>query len=219
MISRIALVLGVVPAVFFGAACDKKAEPPTVATTVATPVAPLAPPPAAPAAPAAPPAASAWVTYVQPQKLFSARFPAKPEESENKADTAIGPITLKMAMSSHPSGKAYAAMASVYELPKGTTFDIQKALDGARDGMIGKINGAKITSEKPSKLDGYDGRELIFEGPGPGGKTMKGQARIYASADPPAAYMAFVVNVTGGADEDATPFLDSLHVGKGTDAK
>jgi hypothetical protein len=125
-----------------------------------------------------------------------------------------------------PPDRTYQPMvASVASKKTATVLDLT-----GRSGRARSTNGAtsrssvvatsrSLSSEKPSKLDGYDGRELIFEGPGAGGKTMKGQARIYASADPPAAYMAFAVNVTGGADEDATPFLDSLHVGKGTDAK
>jgi len=171
-----------------------------------------------PATPAAPAATDNWVAYVHPQKLFSARFPAKPAESDNKADSVIGPVTVKMAIASRGPSQAYAAMSTSYDLPKGSTFDVQKALDGAREGMLGKMNG-KVTSEKPSKLDGYDGRELAFEGQGPGGKTMKGQARVYVSAEPPAAYLAFVIYVDGNLDDDAKKFLDSVHVGKGVDAK
>jgi hypothetical protein len=123
--------------------------------------------------------------YTHPDKLMSVRFPSKPTESEQQA--MIYPVQSK--------------------------FDAKAALDGARDQMLANIK-AKVTSEKPIKLDGYSGREVVFEAPGPSGKPIRGSARLFTSAKPPGVYVAAAMQLTDKADPDAPRFLASMHLGK-----
>jgi hypothetical protein len=190
--------------------CQKQAsEPPKPAATPA-------PAPAAPAAAPAP-ATTTSVDWVHPQKLMSIRFPGKPEESEQQTDTPLGPIKFTMAIHAGQT-RAFMAGATVYKLAAGQSFDVAKALDGARDQMLASIK-AKATSEKAIELDGLTGREVTFEAPGPKGAKVLGTARVYAASDPPGAYVASAFRMTEAPDPDAVPFLDSMHLGKAVQGK
>ena len=194
-------------------ACQKhEPEPPSAG---ATPPAPSVAPVVAPAA--TPPAATSWVAWTHPQKLVTVRFPGKPEETKQVAETPMGPVDFTMAIHAS-STRAFMAGATVYKLPEGASFDVPKALDGARDKMLADING-KVTSEKTIELDGFKGREVSFEAPGPMGATIRGTARLFAGSDPPGAYMASAFRMTDAPDPDAAPFLDSMHLGKAVPSK
>jgi hypothetical protein len=208
--TRVATLLLVV----LTAACEKKPEPApaaapadTAATAAVTP-----PPPAAPA-----PDKAAWVEWVHPEKLISAKFPRAPKEQKQEAPSPIGPIQMTMAMHAERT-RAFMAGASKYEIPEGGSFDTAKALEGARTQMLSAIK-ATATSEKPIQLDGLDGSEVTFEAPGPNPSvTVRGVARVFASAEPAAGYFAAAFRMTEPADPDAQTFLDSLHVAKGVAA-
>jgi hypothetical protein len=146
---------------------------------------------------------------------MSVRFPAKPTESDQEAPSPIGTLRFKMAMVAE-ADRAFLATAVIY--PVKSKFDAKVALDGARDQMLANIK-AKITSEKSIKLDGYDGREVVFEAPGPTGKSVRGSARLFASAKPPGVYMAAAMQMTDKADPDAPRFLTSMHLGKKVETK
>lgn len=196
--------------------CEKKSaetpappKTPTAPTTTTTPAPAPAPTPTPP-----PPAKAAWVEWTHPEKLISAKFPQKPSESKQEAPTPMGPVGVTMAMHGEAT-RAFLAGASQYKLPEGGTFDVAKALQGAREQMLAAIK-AKAISEKPIKLDGLDGSEVEFEAPGPNpSQTVRGVARVFASDSPPAGYFAAAFRMTEAADPDALTFLDSVHVAKG----
>lgn len=154
--------------------------------------------------------ATSWVLYTHPDKLMSVRFPSKPTETDQEAPSPIGTLKFKMAMVAD-NDRAFLATAMIY--PIKSKFDAKAALDGARDQMLANIK-AKITSEKPIKLDGYTGREVLFEAPGPTGKPIRGSARLFTSAKPPGVYVATAMRMTDKPDPDAPKFLESMHLGK-----
>jgi hypothetical protein len=158
--------------------------------------------------------APVWVLYTHPDKLMSARFPDRPTETEQEAPSAIGPIHFKLAMFAD-STRTYLATAIVYPI-KGK-FSVKGALEGARDQALANIKG-KATSEKPIKLDGYEGREVGFEAE-VGAQHVRGALRIFASAKPPSAFIATAMRVNDAPDPDAQKFLDSIHLGKKTELK
>jgi hypothetical protein len=114
------------------------------------------------------------------------------------------------------SDRAFLATAVIY--PVKSKFDAKAALDGARDQMLANIK-AKVTSEKSIKLDGYNGREVLFEAPGPSGKSIRGSARLFTSAKPPGVYVATAMQMTDKADPDAPRFLQSMHLGRKVETK
>jgi hypothetical protein len=156
------------------------------------------------------PPAQWGVVWVHPQRLISVRFPQKPVENEQSTDSAIGKVHFTLAM--HDGGdKGYMATAAIYDVPKGTPFDLEGALDGGRDEMLKNI-GARPLSEKKISLDGFQGRELTFVGEVQG-RTLHGTARLFASDSPPSAYIASAFRLSESADPDAQRFLDSMHLG------
>ena len=155
--------------------------------------------------------APSWVLYTHPDKLMSLRFPVKPTESDQETPSAIGNIKFKLAMYTEPD-RTYVATAVVY--PIKTQFDVQKALDGGRDQALANIKG-KATSEKPIKLDGYAGREVVFEATdATSRRPVHGVVRMFASAKPPSVFMASALRTSDKPDPDAKKFLDSMHLGK-----
>jgi hypothetical protein len=198
--------------------CDKKPAPapsaaPTPPDFAAKPATAPTPAPAPAPAQAPAPAGATWAEWTHPQKLMTAKFPRTPQQTDNEAPSPIG--TVKFTMATHAEQtRAFMAGGLIYTLPEGTSFDVEKALDGARDQMLANIN-AKATSEKKIALDGFDGREIAFEAPGPGGATIRGVTRVFAGDRPPAAYVASAFRLTEGDDPDAVVFLDSVHINKG----
>ncbi|HEU4730939.1 MAG TPA: hypothetical protein VFT22_23750 [Kofleriaceae bacterium] len=160
--------------------------------------------------------APGWVLYVHPEKLMSVRFPDRPTESDQETPSPIGTIRFKVAMVSD-NVHAYVATAVVY--PVTGKFDVKAALDGARDQALANISG-KVVSEKPIKLDGFDGREVRFETAGGETKpTIRGTLRIFASARPPSAFMASAMRMNDKPDPNSQKFLDSIHLGKKVESR
>jgi hypothetical protein len=152
-----------------------------------------------------------WVLYTHPDKLLSVRFPGAPTESDQNAPTPIGDVHFKVALYSDERHALFATAVS-YPIDKDAKFDVKTALDGARDQMVANVNG-RITSEKSIALDGFSGREVRFEAPGPS-QPIHAIARIYASARPARAYIISAMRLTDQPDPEAKRFLDSAHLGK-----
>jgi len=156
-----------------------------------------------------------WVLYTHPEKTLSVRFPGTPTESDQDAPSPIGNVHFKMAMY---ADEVHAFVAAAVDYPvKDMTFNVKKALDGARDQMVANIKG-KVTSEKPVTLDGLQGREVWFEATG-SGQPIHGIARLFATATPPQAFIISAMRMNDKPDPDAKKFLDSIHLGKKVETK
>jgi hypothetical protein len=151
-----------------------------------------------------------WVLYTHPDKLMSARFPEKPKEAEQDVPTEFGNVHLKAALV-NDGEREYVATAILYSY-KGK-FDLQKGFDEARNRALGRYHG-KVLSEKPTKLDGFVGREVWWDGTGPNGRPIHGVYRIFGTANPPTAFIALTLRFTDKPDPDFQRFLDSIHLGK-----
>jgi hypothetical protein len=155
--------------------------------------------------------APGWVLYTHPDKLMSVRFPDKPAEFDQETPSPIGKVHYKVAAFSD-GNRTYIATAVAY--PTTGKFNVKGALDGGRDHAIANIK-AKVVSEKPIKLDGFEGREVWFAPGDPtDGRQVRGVLRIFASASPPSAFLASAMRMTEKADPDSLKFLDSVHLGK-----
>jgi hypothetical protein len=151
-----------------------------------------------------------WVLYTHPEKLISGRFPDKPTEFDQETQSPVGAIHYKVAAFSDGI-RTYLATAAVY--PVMTRFSVKGALDGARDQVLANVKG-KLTSEKPMKLDGFEGREVWFEAAAANDQHhARGVLRIFASASPPRAFVAGAIQMTDKPDPDRQKFLDSIHLG------
>jgi hypothetical protein len=151
--------------------------------------------------------ASGWVSWTHPQKLISAKFPAQPKEEETVVPTVLGPVKFISATATHDPG-LFLAGATRYSIPRGSTFNVAKALNAARDHMLTTVNGT-LALERPLTLDGMQGREIDFSAPGANGTILHGAARVFASADPPSSYTAIAIQAE---EADIFRFFESVHL-------
>lgn len=86
------------------------------------------------------------------------------------------------------------------------TLDVDKALDGARDGMLSNTKG-KLINERTISLDKYSGRELLVDSPN-GMSTLLGRTFIANNR----VYQVHVVKSKGENVANEYQFLDSFRI-------
>jgi len=170
-----------------------------------------APAPAAPAPPPAAPApgnAKAGVEFTPKSGAFTARFPATPQEVQQKVQAPGGPMDLTVYIAQY--GTTGAACTVIYQdLPAGTRGNTDVIFNNGRDGMVSSMGaGAKVTEEKKITLGSDEGREWTVSIPGKG--TAK--ARMYLSGT----RLFFAGSGPSPAipEAEALAFLNSFRVGK-----
>jgi hypothetical protein len=156
---------------------------------------------------------SGWSDYSAQSGNYTARFPGKPTEQKQSAQSASGPIEFVLVGYSDNANKRFFGTAeSSIPLPAGSSFDVKKGLDGARDNAA-KSTNATVTDEKEITQNGYPGREV----------TMKGQNNlaiiqrmiVNPEGTNPTLYQAIVVAEDGNLTfPEARTFLDSLDIKK-----
>lgn len=145
--------------------------------------------------------------YAPSDGSYSIKFPGKPTESTQNVQTPIGPIKVLLASYSANQGKrAYFSSSTRYKInPK--QYNVEKGLDGARDGIVKSAN-ATISNETKIKYKGASGRQFFL--------TMqqgKAKVRIYVvnAGKGPTIYQSFVMDTTGKIEDgEVNSFLDSL---------
>lgn len=157
--------------------------------------------------------APSWVVYTSSDKQMSVRFPAKPTEKEH-----AGPTTgEKLRVATWIDGdKALIASGGPYAA--GTPIEVKAGLDNATTSLLQKF-GAHAVAQTLLTVDGVQGREVEFEGPGPYNKPLHGTARVFAVAKPPSSYLLITVQMDGKQDPNARKFLDSVHLGDKVEAR
>lgn len=154
--------------------------------------------------------APAWVLYVHPDKIMSLRFPGKPVEASQEAPSPIGTLKFKVATLDR-SDRVYVATAISFPVPP-EKFNVQGALDGARDNSVAKMDG-KVLSEKSITVDGVEGREIVFETKEGAKQFIHGMMRVFASNSPPSTFVATAMRTATSSDPDAQKFVESMHMG------
>ncbi|HJZ56156.1 MAG TPA: hypothetical protein VKE74_14410 [Gemmataceae bacterium] len=140
---------------------------------------------------------------------FSVRFPGKPKENSQNADSALGQLKVYTATFATTEGNVY--LVSYTDFPAGTVKPESHAalFDGVREGLKkdGKLVSETELAVGPDKLPG---REIVIE-------KEKGKQhvkfRVVIRGD-----RLFQVAVVGSGDfvkgKEATAFLDSFDVTK-----
>ncbi|OLP17077.1 hypothetical protein BST81_17105 [Leptolyngbya sp. 'hensonii'] len=153
--------------------------------------------------------ASTWYNYTSPTGKYTARFPGKPREDTRTLDTKAGKTNLVLVTYEDKSAKrAYALSHNKFIFPSGMSFDVQKGLDGSRDGLARGM-GATITQETKITAQGFPGREITLNK----GETLLAKARIFYVNG--TLYQMFVL--VDGKQLDApevTAFLESVEFQK-----
>ena len=147
-------------------------------------------------------------TYTSADGSYSVVFPGKPTEKSVTTPTPIGPITTVFARYSTAWGRReYATTSARYPIDS-SRYNVEKGLDGARDGGARNIN-ATVTHETKIDYKGIPRRECEMTVP----SGVKVRARMYIdnSGAQPILYEATVADAGGNASApDVISFLDSM---------
>lgn len=138
---------------------------------------------------------------------YTVKFPGKPVENTQTVQTQLGPVKAIIVYYEANQGKrGYAVSSSQYKIDP-RKYNVEKGLDGARDGIAKNIN-ATVTKETKINYKGAPGREIYL--------TMKqGQTKVHVyvvnAGKRPTIYQAFVMDTTGKVDDaEVNSFLGSL---------
>ena len=138
---------------------------------------------------------------------YTIKFPGKPTESTQTVQTKVGPIKAVIVGYEANQGKrGYAVSSTQYKVDP-RQYNVQKGLDGARDGMAKNLN-ATVSNETKINYKGAAGKQFYLTL-----KQGKGKVRVYIvnGAKGPTIYQAFVMDTTGKVDDaEVNSFLDSL---------
>lgn len=149
-----------------------------------------------------------WVSYTPSDKSFSIMYPETPKEETKSVTTQIGPIIARAATYSTNSGnRAYVASAVRYNVDP-NHYDVEKALDEARDGAVQNVQGTLISDSKV-QLNGISGRQFIMKT----STGYKAKVRLYIAKRSvgPTMFQALVIDKSGDIDNlETTAFLESL---------
>jgi len=146
-------------------------------------------------------------TYSAPDGTYTVKFPGKPRESSQTVQTQVGPINVVMVLYEAVGGKrGYAVSSTQYKIDP-RKYNVEKGLNGARDGIAKNLN-ATVTKETKINYKGTPGREIYL--------TMKqGKTKVHLyivnGGKGPTVYQAFVMDTAGNVDDtEIKAFLDSL---------
>lgn len=115
-----------------------------------------------------------WVKFTSPEGRFSLLLPHEP-----KLEVVADPTNAKLRHNRFSEfEQSYAFVIEYFD--KVIISDPEKYLDGARDGIMGALNGTLIRENKIT-LDGYPGRELELSLTSKNGTVVSGRTRIYAA--------------------------------------
>ena len=138
---------------------------------------------------------------------YSVKFPGKPSENSQIVQTKLGPIkALTVTYQTDRGRRAYIASSTQYKIDP-RRYNVEKGLDGARDGMA-KSTNATLTNETKINYKGVSGRQLYLTM-----KQGKSKVRLFIvnAGKGPTIYQTFVIDTTGKVDDaEVNSFLDSF---------
>lgn len=153
-----------------------------------------------------------WYAYKASDNSYTVNFPGKPDEKSNSSPSAAGPIKYVLVSYSTNAGKrAYLSSSTMYNVSP-SKFNVQKGLDGARNGAASSTK-ATVSRETKISFKGAPGREFYMTMPN--GTKAKERIFIVNKGKGPVLYQVLVVDTEGKIeDPDTDTFLKSLQIKK-----
>jgi hypothetical protein len=146
---------------------------------------------------------ASWESYNAYDGSYTVSFPKKPAEKKDYLDTALGKVFFSEA--SYTEGKKYYSTSHTTYPVDPKQYDVQKGLDGSRDGISKSIN-MEIVREEKIEIDGFPAREVEMKG-----KDGSLLAHLIFDPNGPTLYQVFVVSGDGEATSpENKAFLDSF---------
>jgi hypothetical protein len=147
--------------------------------------------------------------YAAADGSYTVKFPGKPKEQTQTVATAVGPIKAVFVIYEVNKGqRAYMSSSTQYKIDP-RQYNVEKGLDGARDGMV-KSTNATISKENRINYKGAPGREVYFTL-----KQGKGKGKVHLfvvnTGKGPIIYQVVVLDSSGKVDDaDTNAFLSSM---------
>ena len=139
---------------------------------------------------------------------YTINFPGKPTEKSQSLQTPIGPILLIIQTYESKFGRRAFFSSSVRYNIRPSRYNVEKGLDGARDGSAKNVHGT-VNRETKINYRGVPGRQYYIDAPDH--VMIKCHIYIDNSGPGPMVYQAFVVDQNGSVDDaEVNRFLDSL---------
>lgn len=117
--------------------------------------------------------------FVSKEGGFRITFPSAPEEKTQQIPSALGPIESHFFQSTRGDVE-YVVSFNDYPAQIGQV-DPDKILEGAVNGAIGAVKGAKLLKKQDRKIGQIPGKEFEFSFPGTNGVDGLGRTRLYLS--------------------------------------
>jgi hypothetical protein len=151
-----------------------------------------------------------WMTYTPQDKSYTVKFPGKPQIQNHTNKTKIGEIQfLIVGYEDRAKHRAYLT-SNLYYPMKPANYDVEKGLDGARDGAL-KNTKSTLISENKITLNGYSGREILMKD----GKKLTTKAKIFIDPNGPILYQILVVTDDKNVKfPEAEAFFNSFNINK-----
>ncbi len=109
-----------------------------------------------------------WKEFTDKETGFSISFPGEPKRMPDQTvKTALGDAPLKIFLVELGRDTVYMVMVSDYPQGAIRPGSEDKALDNARDGILGKLKGKPLVDEK-IKLGNHPGRAIQVDAPAVG---------------------------------------------------
>ncbi|MGK7921286.1 MAG: hypothetical protein AB4080_14885 [Trichodesmium sp.] len=151
-----------------------------------------------------------WYNYSNKDGNYTVYFPGKPQEKNISVPTSLGTLNTLFAFYEYPEKKRFFSINYVTYPVEPSQYNVEKGLDGARDGAARNSN-ATIISEKNIRYQDFPGREIIFQSQQQ--PDLKILARMFIDPTGPTLYILQVIAEDGNLDfPEAKAFLDSFVV-------
>ena len=151
-----------------------------------------------------------WYNYRAKDGSYTVYFPEKPQEKSVSVPTSLGIVNTLFAFYEYPEQKRVFSINYVTYPVEPSQYNVEKGLDGARDGAAINSN-AKIISEKNISYQDFPGREIIFQSQEK--PDIRILARMFIDPNGPTLYVLQVIAEDGNLDfPEAKAFLDSFVV-------
>lgn len=154
-----------------------------------------------------------WKDYSAQDGTYTIKFPVAPKEEPQSTDSALGKLDYVLVMSEDSkNGRAYLSSSIKYNLKEGQTYDVDKGLEGAKNGALNNTKSTLISEKEINKGD-VKGKEIVFQNP----QGLVGKAHIYIDIKDkktPTLYQALVIAEKNVDFPEADAFLDSLTITK-----
>jgi hypothetical protein len=107
------------------------------------------------------PVSAQGVRFTSEAGRFEIRLPAKPSEGSKTVPTAVGNVEAKIFQCQGPD---WCCMVMYSDYPRDMVMNAEPeaVLDGARNGAVANVQGAKLQSETRVKLGKYPGRDVLI---------------------------------------------------------